>query len=293
MLRIILFIATNIAVVLVLSVVLNLLGVDQMLAESGSDFNVQAMLIISLVFGMGGSFISLLISKWMAKRAMGVKIIEDARGGTEQWLVQTVSRHAQASGIGMPEVGIYEGAPNAFATGARRDSALVAVSSGLLQSMSQDEVDGVIAHEVAHIANGDMITLALVQGVVNTFVIFLSRVVGHIVDRVLLKNEDGHGIGYFVAVIASQIVFGILATPIVMWFSRYREFRADSGGARLAGSPKMIAALERLKTMSDPQPLPDQLGAFGISGGSAFSKLWSSHPALDDRIAALKQGGGQ
>jgi heat shock protein HtpX len=239
---------------------------------------------------MGGAFISLLISKWMAKRATGAVVITEPRSNAEKWLLNKVSQHAQAAGIGMPEVAVYDSpSPNAFATGARRDSALVAVSTGLLRSMREDEVDAVLAHEIGHVANGDMITLTLVQGVVNTFVFFLSRVVGHFVDRVILKNERGYGIGYFVAVIAAQIVFGILASIVVFWFSRQREFRADAEGARLAGRDKMIAALERLKTASDGEPLPDALQAFGIAGGRGLMALMASHPPLDDRIEALRR----
>ena len=289
MTRIFLFLLTNILVLVVLSVVLSMLGINGILAENGSDLNLQHLLVFAAVFGMGGSFISLAISKWMAKRSMGVQIIEEPRSELEQWLVATVSRHAQASGIGMPEVGIYESpSPNAFATGARRDSALVAVSTGLMQTMSRDEVDGVLAHEVSHVANGDMITLALVQGVMNTFVIFLSRVVGYFVDRVVMKNERGFGIGFYGAMIVSQIVFGLLANVVVMWFSRFREFRADAGAAQLGGAPNMIAALEALKRISDPEPLPEQMSAFGISGGGGFAKLFSTHPSLDERIERLR-----
>jgi heat shock protein HtpX len=286
----VLFLVTNIAVLVVLSIVLRLLGVESLLHENGVDLNYESLLIFSAVFGMGGAFISLLISKWMAKRATGAVVITEPRSNAEQWLLNKVSQHAQAAGIGMPEVAVYDSpSPNAFATGARRDSALVAVSTGLLRSMREDEVDAVLAHEIGHVANGDMITLTLVQGVVNTFVFFLSRVVGHFVDRVILKNERGYGIGYFVAVIAAQIVFGILASIVVFWFSRQREFRADAEGARLAGRDKMIAALERLKTASDGEPLPDALQAFGIAGGRGLMALMASHPPLDDRIEALRR----
>jgi heat shock protein HtpX len=238
---------------------------------------------------MGGSFISLAISKWMARRATGAQVIEQPRNNAEAWLLQTVGHQAQAAGIQMPQVAIFPSdAPNAFATGARRDAALVAVSTGLLQRMNRDEIEAVLGHEIGHVANGDMVTLALVQGVLNTFVIFLSRVVGYWVDRVLLKNERGLGMGYFLTSIAAQIVFGILASFIVMWFSRKREFRADKEGARLAGREKMISALEALKR-SVEEPLPEQLKAFGISGGaSRFGRLLMSHPPLDERIAALR-----
>ncbi len=290
--RIFLFILTNLAVILVASIVLSLLGVESILAENGSDLNLQALLVFSLVFGMAGSFVSLALSKWMAKRAMGVQLIDaDARGGDEQWLLQTVSRHAQAAGIGMPELGVFDSpTPNAFATGARRDNALVAVSSGLIEKMSRDEVDAVLAHEISHLANGDMVTLALIQGVVNAFVIFLSRLVGHFVDRVVFNTERGYGPAYFVSVIASQILFGILASTIVFYFSRQREFRADAGGGRLAGREKMIAALERLKTGVDADPLPQQMAAFGISSGGrkSFAQFFSTHPPLDERIARLR-----
>ncbi len=289
--RVALFLATNIAIVLVLSVVLRLLGVDRMLDESGG-LNYQGLLILSLVFGFGGSFISLAISKWMAKRATGARVIEQPANSTETWLVGTVQRLAREAGIGMPEVAVYDSPqPNAFATGARRDSALVAVSTGLLKSMRQDEVEAVLAHEVSHVANGDMVTLALVQGVVNTFVIFISRVVGHIIDRVVLKNERGYGIGYFVSVLVAQLVLGILASIIVMWVSRQREFRADAGAARLNGRQPMINALRRLD-QDRPTDLPEALRAFGISGGrgrGALSRLFLSHPPIPERIAALER----
>lgn len=288
--RVVLFLVTNIAVLVVLSIVLRMVGFEGLLQENGVDLNYESLLVLSAVFGMGGSFISLLISKWMAKRSTGAVVITEPSNDTEQWLINKVSQHAQAAGIGMPEVAVFDSpSPNAFATGARRDHALVAVSTGLLRSMREDEVDAVLAHEIGHVANGDMITLALVQGVVNTFVIFLSRVVGHFVDRVVLKNERGYGIGYFVAVIASQILFGILASIVVFWFSRAREFRADAEGARLAGRDKMIAALERLKTAGDGEPLPDALKAFGIAGGGGLTALMASHPPLDARIEALKR----
>ena len=291
--RVLLFLATNIAVLLVLGVVLRLLGVDQILDEQGVGLDYWNLLVFCAVFGMGGSFISLAISKWSAKRATGARVIEQPANATETWLVQTVSQHAQAAGIGMPEVAIFDSPEvNAFATGARKDKALVAVSSGLLQAMDQREAEAVIGHEVSHVANGDMVTLTLIQGVVNTFVLFLSRVVGHVVDRVILKNERGHGLGFFVTTIAAQVLLGILASVIVMWFSRQREFRADAGGARLAGRESMVAALERLKGGVTP-PLPEQLAAFGISGsrGQGLRRLFSTHPTLDERIERLRSAG--
>lgn len=289
--RITLFLATNLAVILVLSVVLRLLGVDQILDESGSDLNYESLLVLSLVIGFGGAFISLAISKWMAKRSTGAQVITQARNETESWLLNVVERQARQAGIEMPEVAIYP-APdmNAFATGARRNAALVAVSTGLLQSMPRDEIEAVLAHEISHVANGDMVTLTLVQGVVNTFVIFLSRVVGHFVDRVILRNESGHGLGYFVSVIVAQIVLGILASTIVMWVSRKREFRADAGSASLNGNQPMIRALERLGR-GRPAELPESIAAFGISGSKAagIKKLFMSHPPITERIAALSR----
>lgn len=290
--RIFLFLVTNLAVLLVLSVVLRLLGVDHILNQHGVGLDQRALLIYAAVFGMGGSFISLLLSKWMAKRATGARVISQPANDAEAWLLQTVSHHAQASGIGMPEVAVFESdAPNAFATGARRDAALVAVSTGLLRSMRKDEVEAVLGHEISHVANGDMVTLALIQGVVNTFVLFFSRVIGSMVDRALHPNEERNGAGFFIASLVAQVVLGILASMIVYWFSRYREFRADAGGARLAGTQKMIAALERLKAVAEPQPLPDQLSAFGVSGVArrGIARLFMTHPPLDERIAALKQ----
>ena len=288
--RITLFLLTNLAVVFVLSIVLQLLGVDTALEQQGGGLNLQGLLIFSAVFGMGGAFISLAISKWSAKRMTGAKVIEEPGNPTERWLLETVRRQAQKAGIGMPEVAIFDASePNAFATGMNRNSALVAVSTGLLHAMSQDEVEAVLGHEISHVANGDMVTLALIQGVVNTFVIFLSRVVGHVVDRVILKNDRGHGVGFFVTTMVAQLVLGILASMIVAWFSRQREFRADAGSARLEGPNKMIAALEKLK-LSHQAPLPDQLAAFGISGGpgTGLKRLFMSHPPLEERIAALQ-----
>lgn len=291
--RIALFLITNLAILVVLSVVLSLLGVDSLLAENGVDLDLQALLIFSAVIGMTGSFISLLMSKWSAKRMTGAKVIAHAENKTQQWLLATVEKQASQAGIKMPEVAIYQSPDvNAFATGMSRNNALVAVSSGLIESMKMDEAEAVLAHEVSHVANGDMVTLALIQGVVNTFVIFASRVVGHIIDRVVLKNERGHGIGFFVSSMIAQVVFGVLASVIVMYFSRVREFKADAGAAELAGSQKMIAALRRLQSIHQPSRLPEQMAAFGISGGFAegFKKLFSSHPPLEERIAALRSG---
>jgi heat shock protein HtpX len=265
--RILLFLATNVAIVLVLSVTMRLLGVEPYLNANG--LNLTSLLIFAAIMGFGGSFISLAISKWMAKKSMGVQVIESPNNATEQWLVDTVRRHSEEVGIGMPEVGIFETPEvNAFATGMSKNSALVAVSSGLLAQMTHEEAEAVIAHEVAHIANGDMVTLALIQGVVNTFVMFLSRVIGYFIDKVIFKTENGNGPAFFISMIAAELVLGVLASIIVMWFSRQREFRADSGGARLAGRKNMIAALERLNSLH-PAPLPDRLAAFGISGGGA------------------------
>ena len=289
--RIALFLLTNLAILVVLSIVLSLLGVDSLLAENGVDLDLQALLIFSAVIGMTGSFISLAMSKWSAKRMTGAKVITRAENKTQQWLLTTVERQASQAGIKMPEVAIYQSPDvNAFATGMSRNNALVAVSSGLIESMKMDEAEAVLAHEVSHVANGDMVTLALIQGVVNTFVIFASRVVGHIVDRVILKNERGHGIGFFISSMIAQVVFGILASTIVMYFSRQREFKADAGAAELAGSEKMVAALQRLQSIHQPSSLPEQMAAFGINGGFAdgFKKLFLSHPPLEERIAALK-----
>ncbi|MDD2685289.1 MAG: protease HtpX [Gallionella sp.] len=288
--RIFLFILTNLAVLFVINITLRILGVDRWLDESGG-INFGALLVMSAVIGFAGSIISLLMSKWSAKRMVGAHVIENPSDPTERWLVDTVSRQAQMAGIGMPEVAIYD-APdvNAFATGWNRNNALVAVSTGLLHSMSRDEAEAVLAHEVSHVANGDMVTLALIQGVVNTFVVFLSRLFGYFVDRVLLKNDgrDGPGIGMFVAEMVAQLVLGVLASVVVMWFSRQREFRADAGGANLAGRLKMIAALERLKRNQEPAHLPEQIAAFGISGGKGLSRLFMTHPPLEERIEALR-----
>jgi heat shock protein HtpX len=287
--RIILLVATNFAILLVLSVTMQLLGVDQMLAQE-TGLNLYGLLLFAGIFGFGGSFISLLISKWMAKMAVGAHVIEVPANQTERWLVDTVKRQAEKAGIGMPEVAIYD-APdiNAFATGWNRNDALVAVSTGLLANMSQEEAEAVLGHEVSHVANGDMVTLTLIQGVLNTFVIFLSRVIGFIVDRTVFKVERGQGPAFFITVIVAQIVLGILASMIVMWFSRWREFRADAGGAALAGRQKMVAALERLKLNQEQSALPAQISAFGISGKSSIMRLFMSHPPLEERIAALQE----
>jgi heat shock protein HtpX len=290
--RIFLFIITNLAVLLVLSITLRILGVDRILDAEGNGIDFNSLLIMAGVIGFGGSLISLAMSKWSAKRMTGAVVIEQPSDPTERWLIDTVRRQAEIVGIGMPEVAIYD-APdvNAFATGMNRNSALVAVSTGLLQNMRKDEIEGVLAHEMSHVANGDMVTLALIQGVVNTFVIFLSRVIGHFVDRVVFKTERDHGPAFLITTIVAQLVLGILASIIVMWFSRQREFRADAGGAQLAGRDKMIAALERLKQRHEPSQLPDQMAAFGISGGGAGSglkDLFMSHPPLEVRIAALR-----
>ena len=289
--RVFFFLATNLAVIVVLSIVLQILGVESLLQNNGVDLNLEALLIFSAVFGMGGSIISLMISKWMAKRMSGAMVITTPQNASQRWLLDTVQRLSKQAGIGMPEVAVFQSPEvNAFATGMSRNNALVAVSTGLLENMNNDEIEAVLGHEISHVANGDMITLTLIQGVVNTFVIFISRVVGHFVDRVVLKNERGYGIGYYVTSIVAEIVFGILASAIVMWFSRWREFRADAGGASLAGRQKMIAALERLKRNTGESQLPDQMVAFGISGGlpTGIRKLFMSHPPLAERIAALK-----
>jgi len=291
--RILLFLATNLAVVLLLGTVARLLGVDRFLFQSG--LNLPSLLVFAAIFGMGGSLISLLMSKWIAKSSVGAQVIEQPRTQAERWLVETVQRQARAAGIGMPEVALYDSPePNAFATGANRNAALVAVSTGLLEQMSADEVEAVLGHEVSHVANGDMVTLSLIQGVLNTFVIVLSRVVGYLVDQFLSRGENrGPGIGYWITSMILEIVFGLLASLIVMWFSRYREFHADAGGARLAGRGKMIAALERLQQLHEPSQLPSQMAAFGINGGlgDGLRKLLMTHPPLEERIAALRRQG--
>jgi len=270
---------------------MSLLGVDMMLEQQGGGLNLTALIIMSGAFGMGGSLISLALSKWMAKRSMGVQLIEIPKTQQEEWLLSTVEMQAREAGIGMPEVGIFNSPqPNAFATGMSKNSALVAVSTGLLANMTQGEVEAVLGHEVSHVANGDMVTLTLIQGVVNTFVIFFSRIIGHLLDRVVFKIQRGHGPGYWIGIIFVQMILSVLASTIVMWFSRRREFKADSGGAYLAGREKMIAALRRLQQGSNPEPLPDEMAAFGISGGSpsGFKRLFMSHPPLEERIAALE-----
>ena len=289
MTRIFLFIVTNMAVIALISIVFQILGLEGILATNGVDLNLTALLVMSAVIGFGGSFISLALSKWSAKRAMKVQIIEQPSNAKERWLLQVVVRQAEQAGIDMPEVGIFpSNSINAFATGMRRNAALVAVSSGLLAAMSEDEAEAVLAHEISHVASGDMVTMGLMQGVVNTFVIFLSRIIGFFVDRVILKNERGLGIGYFVSSIIAQIFLSIFASMIVMWFSRYREFRADEGGARLAGKHKMIAALRRLQSNQEAE-MPGELMAFGIaSEAPKWSKLMMSHPPLSERIAALE-----
>ena len=277
--RVALFIATNLAIIVLLNIVLSLLGVDSLLAKNGSDLDVRSLLVFSLVVGFTGSFVSLAISKWMAKRTMGVRVISQPANPAESWLVNTVQRLAQQAGIGMPEVGVFESPePNAFATGARRDAALVAVSSGLLNNMNQQEVEAVLGHEISHVANGDMVTLTLIQGVVNTFTVFLSRVIGHTVDRVVFRTERGYGPAYYVTVIVSQILLGLLASMIVMWFSRQREFRADAGGAHLAGRAKMVSALERLQ-QAHSGALPQNMAAFGIAGGAGLGLQEAVHVA--------------
>jgi heat shock protein HtpX len=292
--RVFLFVATNIAVLLVLTVVCKLLGVDVYLASTGQDFT--SLLIFAAVLGFGGAFISLAMSKWIAKRSTGAQIIDPQKPGNEveAWLVGIVRRQAEQAGIGMPEVAIYD-APemNAFATGMNRNNALVAVSTGLLRQMQRDEVEAVLGHEIAHVANGDMVTMALLQGVLNTFVIVLSRVIGRIVDQVVFKNDRGPGPGYWITVIVAQILLGILASMITMWFSRHREFRADTGGANLAGRNKMIAALRRLGGNQGVSTLPEEVEAFGISGrvGEGLKRLFMSHPPLPERIAALEAAG--
>jgi heat shock protein HtpX len=284
--RIVLFLLTNIAVLAVISIVVRVLGVDRFLAQEGLDLG--ALLVFSAVVGFTGAIFSLLISKPMAKWSTGAHVIESPRGEAEQWLVTTVKRLADRAGIGMPEVAVYEGAPNAFATGAFKNSALVAVSTGLLQSMSKEEVEAVLGHEVAHVANGDMVTLTLIQGVVNTFVIFLSRVAGYVVDRVVFKTERGVGPGFYITSFVCQILFGVIAMLIVMWFSRHREYRADRGSAEYLGSGRpMINALAKLGGL-EPGALPESMRSMGISDRRGVAALFSSHPPIESRIAALQ-----
>ena len=290
--RLLLFLATNLAVLLVLTIAMQILGIESLLAEQGTQLDLQALLIFSAVIGFAGSFISLAISKWSAKRLTGARAIANPRNETERWLLNTVQRQAQTAGIGAPEVAIYDSPDiNALATGASRNNALVAVSTGLLGRLSRGELEAVLGHEVSHVANGDMVTLALIQGVVNTFVIFLSRIIGFLVDRLIFRTERGYGPGFFIASIVAQIVLGILASTIVMWFSRQREFRADQGGARLAGRRNMIAALERLRRAHEPSAMPESMRAMGISSSRAtgLKRLFMSHPPLEERIAALQR----
>ena len=289
--RIFLFLVTNIAIMVVLSITLRILGVDSLLAQNGSSLNINALVIFSGVFGFGGAFISLSISKWMAKRMTGAVVINNPSSNIEKWLIETVEKQSKIVGIKMPEVAIFpSNQMNAFATGASKNSALVAVSQGLLENMNKGEVEAVVGHEMSHVANGDMVTLTLIQGVVNTFVIFFSRVIGHIVDRVILKNQRGYGIGYFLTTIFAQVILSILASVVVMYFSRKREFIADTGGADLTSHQNMISALKRL-SQKEPEPLPEQLAAFGIGEKpkSGLAHLWASHPPLEDRIKALEE----
>ena len=288
--RIVLFLATNLAVLVVLTIVLRVLGLDRFLSAEGIDY--RALLGFSVVVGFTGSIISLLMSKSMAKMSTRAQVIDGSENADARWLVDTVKRLTEKAGIGMPEVAVYDGAPNAFATGAFNNSALVAVSTGLLQSMNREEVEAVLGHEVAHVANGDMVTLTLIQGVVNTFVIFLSRIVGFFVDRVVFRTERGTGPGFFITVMVSQILFGILASMIVAWFSRRREFRADAGSAGYLGSPRpMMNALARLGGMEPPH-LPEAVRAFGINDRPSWLALFSTHPPIEQRIAALQARGG-
>ena len=291
--RIFLFLATNLAILVVLSLTLRLLGVERILDAQGIGLDYNSLLIYAAVIGFGGAFISLALSKWTSKRLTGARVIEEPVTPAERWLVETVHRQAERAGIGHPEVAVYDSPDvNAFATGMNRNKAMVAVSTGLLARMSQPEAEAVLGHEVSHVANGDMVTLALVQGVVNTFVIVLSRVIGHTVDRVVFRTESGHGPAFWVTVIVAELVLGVLATMITMWFSRHREFRADAGSAKLEGREKMIAALERLRADADRPHLPDQMASFGISGKMAggLARLFTTHPPLEERIAALRSG---
>ena len=288
--RVVLFLVTNLAILILLGIVSALL--QGYLVEQGIEFERLGLLVFAAVFGMGGSFISLGLSKWMALRSTGAQVIESPANDNEHWLVETVRQHAQAAGIGMPQVAIFPSdSPNAFATGARRDSALVAVSSGLLQGMKREEISAVLGHEVSHIANGDMVTLTLIQGVLNTFVLFFSRIIGEIIDRTVFRSQNGRGMGYFIATIFAQIVLGALASIVVMWFSRQREFRADAGGANLAGRQGMVDALRRLGSLSErAEPLPREMAASGISGGGGMMQLFASHPPLEERIRRLEMG---
>lgn len=292
--RILLFLLTNAAVLVLISLIFNVLGLGQLLSQQGVHIDLNSLLLVSAAMGMSGSFISLLLSKWMAKQSMGVYVIEQPANSTERWLVETVARQARQLGVGMPEVGIFESPePNAFATGASKNSSLVAVSTGLLRSMNADEVEAVLGHEMSHVANGDMVTMGLLQGVVNTFVYFFATIAGYLVDRVLFRSEEedrgGFGPAYYITQMLAQIVLSLLATMVVLWFSRWREFRADAGGARLAGRSKMIEALRALQKARETEDLPGQLAAFGITGGGGISRLFMSHPPLEERIAALQK----
>ena len=291
MIRIFLFLATNIEIMFVISVIFSLFGLAGILDAQGINLDLNALLVMSAIIGMTGSVISLVMSKWTAKQAMGVQVIEHPQNQSEQWLLTSVAKLAQQAGIGIPEVGIFQ-APeaNAFATGMNRNNALIAVSTGLLQRMNNNEIEAVLGHEMTHIANGDMVTMALMQGVVNTFVYFFASIIGHVVDRVILQYERNHGMGYFIAQMVAQIALGFLASMLVMWFSRYREFKADAGSAKLTGREKMISALRTLQREYEPQELPGQLAAFGING-SNVQKLFMSHPPLEERIAALQNIG--
>jgi heat shock protein HtpX len=289
MFRIGLFIMTNIAIMVLISVIFSLFGIQGVLAENGVDLNLSALLVYSAVIGFSGALISLFISKFMAIRSMNVHVIKQPQNTEERWLVDVVRRQAKQAGIGMPEVGIFNHpSPNAFATGWNRNNSLVAVSTGLMRHMNKTEVEAVLAHEICHVANGDMVTMTLLQGVINTFVVFFSRIIGHIVDRVVFKVERGHGPAYWIVSMVAQVILGILAQIIVMWFSRYREYRADAGAGKLVGNRNMIAALQRLKTNPDDEGLPSEMSALAINGGS-IKALFSSHPPLDDRIKALQQ----
>jgi heat shock protein HtpX len=286
--RILLFLGTNIAVMALLGLTFSLFGIQGLLADNGVDLNLNALLVYAAVIGFSGAFISLFLSKFLAKRSMQVHIIVDAENQTERWLVETVQKMAKTAGIGMPEVGIFShSSPNAFATGWNKNNALVAVSTGLLDAMPKNEVEAVLAHEVSHVANGDMVTMTLIQGVVNTFVVFLSRIIGHVVDRVVFRVERGHGPAFWIVSFIAEILLGLFATVIVMWFSRYREFKADAGGAKLAGNHNMIAALQRLQSFKGAPKLPDEMAAFAINAGKVQA-IFSSHPPLEQRIAALQ-----
>ncbi len=288
--RVYYFLLTNFAIIIILSITLRVLGIDSLLAENGSDLDLNALLIFACIFGFGGAFISLAISKWMAKRISGAEVIKIAKDDQEKWLLETVAKQAKIIGINMPEVAIFPSNDmNAFATGASKNNALVALSRGLLEQMNRSEIEAVLGHEMSHVANGDMVTLTLIQGIINTFVIFFARIIGHFVDRVLLKNKQGYGIGYFITTIIAEIILAVLASLIVMYFSRRREFVADTGGADLAGTEAMISALRKLGA-KEPSALPGQLTGFGIGEKTklGFMRLWSSHPSIEIRIYELE-----